>query len=83
MNRKPIPRRFLTPLVAIALVLTVAMAVILVLARALGKMGDTTGQSVLDAVALGVAVFWLTDVVCLVLAMGVNSLFDPTDPPDE
>lgn len=83
MSRKPIPRRFLTPLVAIALVLTVALAVILVLGRALGKMGDATGQSVLDAVALGVAVFWIVDVVCLILALGVNSLFDPTDPPDE
>ena len=83
MTRTPVPQRILTPLVAIALALTVSLAVILVVARVLGKMGDATGQSVLDSVALGLGIFWLVDIVCLVLALGANSLGDRQDPPDE
>ena len=83
MSRKPVPRRILTPLVAIALVLTISIAVVLVVARVVGKMGDPTGQTVLDAVAFGLGIFWVVDVICLVLALGVNSLVDQDDPPDE
>jgi ABC-type antimicrobial peptide transport system permease subunit len=83
MTRKPVPQRILTPLVAIALALTVSLAVVLVVAGVLGKMGDATGQSVLDSVALGLGVFWLVDIVCLVLALGVNSLVDQAGPPDD
>jgi hypothetical protein len=83
VTRKPVPQRILIPLVAIALALTVSLAVVLVIARVLGAMGDPVGQSVLDSVALGLGVFWLVDVICLVLALGVNSLVDQTGPPDE
>ena len=96
MTNTPFFRRVLAPLVAIALVLTVALAVILVVARVLGKMGDAAGESVLDAVALALGVFWAVDVVCLVLALGVNALLEhgpvehgpvehiaaPDEPPD-
>ena len=83
MTKQPVPPRILTPLVAVALALTVSLTVILVVARILGKMGDPTGQSVLDSVALGLGIFWLVDVICLVLALGVNSLADDSGPPDE
>lgn len=83
MVRKPVSRRVFVPLVAVALVLTVALAVILVVARILGKMGDLDGQSVLDAIALALGVVWTIDVVCLVLALGVNTLFDGAEASDE
>ncbi|MBN1912627.1 MAG: hypothetical protein JW818_23095 [Pirellulales bacterium] len=84
MNRKPVSRRFLTPMVAIALVLTIGLAVVLVAARVVAKLGDATGASVLDSVALAMGLFWLIDVVCLVLALGVNALESSSgSPPDE
>ena len=70
-------------LVGVALVLTTTLAVVLITAHVLGKMGDAAGQSVLDAVALGVGVVWAVDVVCLILALGVNALNDDASPPDE
>jgi len=83
MTQKPISRRALSALVSIALVLTATLAVVLVTGHVLGKMGDTLGQRVLDAVALGIGVAWAVDVVCLVLALGVNALADADRPPDE
>ena len=59
------------------------LAVLLVTGHVLGKMGDSLGQNVLGAVALGVGVVWAVDVVCLVLALGVNASTDEEPPPDE
>jgi len=70
-------------LVGGALVLTATLAVVLVTGHLLGKMGDALGQTVLDAVALGVGVAWAVDVLCLVLALGINALADTNGPPDE
>ncbi|HLA83954.1 MAG TPA: hypothetical protein VJL29_04095 [Thermoguttaceae bacterium] len=79
MTRKPVSQRVLAVLVGIALVLTAALTVVLVTGHVLGKMGDAIGQRVLDAVALGAGVLWVVDVVCLVLALGVNALGEGED----
>jgi hypothetical protein len=83
MSRKPISNRVVTALVGTAAVLTITLAVALVTGHVLGKMGDSLGQNVLDAVALGVGVVWAVDVVCLVLALGINAAAEAEDPPDE
>ena len=85
MTQKPISRRFLTPMVAIALVLTVALAVVVVAARVVTALGDASGGRMLDWVALVLGVIWVIDAVCLVLALGVNALEPslPRDEPDE
>ncbi|MBN1590118.1 MAG: hypothetical protein JW888_11430 [Pirellulales bacterium] len=84
MSRKPIARRVLAVLVGAAAVLTIALAVLLVAGHVVGKMGDAVGQKVFEAVALGVGVLWVVDVVCLVLSLGVNALADSEQaPPDE
>ncbi|MBN2023167.1 MAG: hypothetical protein JW809_10280 [Pirellulales bacterium] len=83
MDRKPVSRRVLTPLVAVALVLAVCLAVLLVAGRVVGALGDAVGRQVLDSVALGVGLLWLADLVCLVLALGVNALADGDPPRDE
>jgi len=83
MSRKPVPRRVLPVLVGAALVLTIALAVLLVTGHVLGKMGDAAGREVFDAIALGVGVLWVVDVVCLVLALGANALAESENPPDE
>ena len=83
MGRKPISKRVMTVLVGTAAVLTISLAVALVTGHVLGKMGDSLGQNVLGAVALGVGIIWAVDVVCLVLALGVNASAETEDPPDE
>ena len=75
MNRKPVSSRVVAILVAIALVFTISLVVIMGVACIIGKMGDTPGQAVLEAVALAVGLAWIIDLVCLVLALGVNSLY--------
>ena len=83
MSRKPVARRVLAVLVGVALVLTIALAALLVTGHVLGKMGDAAGREVLDAIALGVGVVWVVDMVCLVLALGTNALVEGENPPDE
>ncbi len=81
MNKKPVSRRAITVLVAIALVFTISLVVIMAVACIIGKMGDTLGQAVLEAVALAAGLAWAVDLICLVLALGVNSLYDPDSKP--
>ncbi|MBN2293967.1 MAG: hypothetical protein JXM70_16185 [Pirellulales bacterium] len=76
MNRKPVSSRAVAILVAIALVLTISLAVIMGVACIIGKMGDTQGQAVLESAALAIGLGWIVDMICLVLALGVNSIFD-------
>ena len=59
---------------SIALVLTVALAVLMVTGHVLGKMGDAMGQSVLDAVALAGGILWAINAICLVFSLGVNAI---------
>lgn len=74
MSNKPIPSRILAVLVASAAVLTVAVAVLLVLGHIFGKMGDVSGEGVLNSIAVGVSVLWAIDLICLLFALGINSL---------
>ena len=83
MSRKPVPRRVLSLLVALAIVLTISLSVILGLASVIGKMGDVGGQYVLQWIALGIGVLWAIDAICLILALGVNAMTDAENPPDE
>ena len=74
MSNKPIPSRIMAILVAAAGVLTVAIAVLLIAGHIFGKMGDAGGQTALDGIAIGVGILWAIDLVCLLLALGINSL---------
>lgn len=76
MTRKPIPKTALVWMMSVALVLTVALVVLLVTGHVLGKMGDATGQSVLDAIALAGGLLWAVNIICLVFALGVNAIGD-------
>ena len=81
MNSKPVPRSALITMVAVAMVLTIALLVILATAVIIGKMGDSGGRIVLEIIALAVGLGWLIDLICLVLSLGVNSLFDGDSKP--
>ena len=77
MSQKLVSTRILRYLIAGVAVLPIAVCVILAVAALLGEMGDRPPQqSPLRWVALGVGIFWLIDLICLVLALGVNALAD-------
>jgi hypothetical protein len=77
-----ISRRVLTMLVTAACVLPIAIAVILAVGRLLGAMQDTEAAGVLDRIALAIGIVWAINLVCLLLAQGINALEKPSEPPD-
>lgn len=72
-----ISRKVFTVLVTTACVLPVAIAVVLAVARLLGAMEDASAAAVLDRVALALGILWAIDLLCLVLAQGINALGPP------
>lgn len=76
MSQKLVPPRIITWLIAGAAVLPIAICVILGVAALLGEMGDPPEGSPLKWVALGVGILWVVDLICLVLALGLNALAD-------
>ncbi len=82
MNKKPVPRRWLFLLTALALVLWIGVAVIEALAMVLAAMGDAVGGHVVGWIAVAAAVPLVVDLICLVLALAVNALADSGEPPE-
>jgi Na+/melibiose symporter-like transporter len=76
-----ISRRVLTFLITAACVLPVAIVILLAVARLLGAMDDKAAGSVVDRVALAAGILWAIDLVCLVIAQGINSLGPPSSAP--
>jgi hypothetical protein len=74
-------RKVLTILVTAACVFPVAIAILLAVARLLGAMQDVAAAAVLDRVALAIGILWAIDLVCLLVAQGINSLGPPWEPP--
>jgi len=83
MRQKPIPQRILLLLIAPAVVLPIGICILLALGRLLGAMGDASGGVVLDWIALACGVAWVLDLICLILAQGINSLGAPEDQSEE
>ena len=75
-----ISRTVFAILVAAACILPVAIAIVLAVGRLLGAMQDASGAAVLDRVALAIGILWAIDLVCLLVAQGINSLGPPSDP---
>ena len=76
MSQPLVPRWIIRLVVAGALVLPIVICVILAVSLLLGTMNDPLGARVLKYIALGVGILWAVDLVCLVLAQGLNSLTD-------
>lgn len=74
-------RKVLTILVTAACVFPVAIAILMAVARLLGAMQDEAAATVLDRVALAIGILWAIDLVCLLVAQGINSLGPPWEPP--
>lgn len=75
-----ISRPVLAILVTAACILPVAIAILLGVGRLLGAMEDAAGAAVLDRVALAMGILWAVDLVCLLVAQGINSLGPPPGP---
>ena len=75
-----ISRTVLATLVTAACILPVAIAIVLAVGRLLGAMKDESGAAVLDHVALAIGILWAIDLVCLLVAQGINSLGPPSGP---
>jgi hypothetical protein len=76
-----ISRSVLAILVTVACILPVAITIVLTVGRLLGAMQDALGATALDRVALALGILWGVDLVCLLVAQGINSLGPPSDPP--
>jgi len=72
-----ISRRVLTILVTTGCVLPIALVVVLGVARLLTAMQDATAAVVLDRIALATGIVWAIDLLCLLLALGINALGPP------
>ena len=75
-----ISRRAISVLVTLAGVLGVAIVVVVAAAWLLGAMQDEAAGRVLGRVGLALALVWVTDLICLVMAQGINSLGPPEGP---
>ena len=72
-----ISRGVLTTLVTAACVLPVTIAVVLGVGRLLGAMEDASAAAALDRIALGTGILRAIDLVCLLLAQGINAIGPP------
>lgn len=78
-----IPRSLLTTLVATACILPLAIVVLVGVARLLAAMDDAAAAVVLDRIALAAGIVWAIDLLCLILALGIEALGPPpSGPPD-
>jgi hypothetical protein len=73
-----ISRRALTNLITASCVLPVAIVILLAVARLLGAMEDDAARAVVDRIALAIGVIWTIDLVCLLIALGINALGPPS-----
>ena len=67
-------------LVTAACIMPVAITIVLAVGRLLGAMQDEAGAAILDRVGLAIGILWAIDLVCLLVAQGINSLGPPSGP---
>ncbi|HEX4147193.1 MAG TPA: hypothetical protein VHY91_27095 [Pirellulales bacterium] len=70
-------RRALILLAAAALLLPILTVILVGTARLLAAMQDAAGAAVVDRIALGVGVVWVTDLVTLIIVQAVHSAGPP------
>lgn len=78
-----ISRRVLTILVTIGVLLPVIFAVVAGVSKLLAAMGDASGGTVLDRIALAAVLIWAVDLAWLLLSLGINAVTANQDEPTE
>ena len=76
-----VPKRVISALVVVGVLLPIAISVVLGAGRLLSAMDDTAGAAALDRIALALGIFWAVALVATVLVLGVNSLGGPPKGP--
>ena len=74
MGQRLVPLSVVALLLAGALMLPVAISILFGLGALLAAMGDSAGGTALGWIALVLGVFWVLDLVCLILVQAINSL---------
>jgi hypothetical protein len=82
MQNPIIPHRFVLTLIVATILLPIAICVVLGVAALLEAMGDSLGGATLQRIALAGGIFWIIDLICLLLVLAIASLRGP-DEPDE
>ncbi|MGD9721783.1 MAG: hypothetical protein AB7O59_05155 [Pirellulales bacterium] len=72
-----ISRRVLLSLLTVAAIVPVAIVVIVAVGWLLGAMHDEAGAWAAQRVALALGVVWVIDLVCLLVALAINTLEPP------
>ena len=76
-----IPRKVLTLLVTLAVVLPIVLVVIVGVAWLLENMNDPDATPlVLRSIALCFGILWVVGLISLLVALGINSVSNPQDP---
>ena len=66
----------------LAIAASIALCVLLGVGQMLAAMGDSAGERFMTRTAHLVAVVWVVDAICLLLALGLNSLAPPKNQAD-
>jgi hypothetical protein len=80
MHRPIIPQRIVLGLIATAILLPIIICVVIGVAALLGAMGDSLGGAVLQRIALACGILWVIDLVCLLVAVAIETLGSPDEP---
>jgi hypothetical protein len=82
MHHPRIPSCLILALIVAGVLLPITVCVVLGVAALLVQMGDVVGGAVLHWIALAGGIFWIIDLICLVLVLAIGALPGP-DEPDE
>lgn len=86
MPHRVVPKTLFLLLLGVGLVSPIAICVLAGLAGLLEATGDAVGSLVVAWIARALAVVWVLDLICLVLALAVEMLVDrdePLEPPED
>jgi len=80
MHQPIIPDRFVLALIVATILLPITLCVVLGVAALLEAMGDSLGGAVLQRIALAGGIFWIIDLICLLLILAIGALRGPDEP---
>ncbi len=82
MSQPSVPQRAILALLAGTILLPITICVVLGVASLLSAMGDLAGGGVLQRVALACGIFWVVDLLCLILVLAIQAVTDHDKPDD-
>jgi hypothetical protein len=69
-----VARRVLIALVLVGIIAPTIVVVLVAVAKLLASMGDATGAVCVERLALAIGIFWLIDLILLLMALGVGAV---------